>query len=81
MKRVQSESDPGQEWMLSFQNGNGEAFDLIVLHYNSGVLKFIGRYLADANRAEDLAQEAFLRVYRSRHRYQRATGPNCRNFD
>ena len=56
--------------MLAFQRGSEEAFDSIVRHYHDGVRKFIGRYLADKNRAEDLAQEAFLRVYKARKRYE-----------
>lgn len=56
--------------MLALQNGDSGAFDSIVLHYERAVRKFIGRYLRDAARTEDLAQEAFLRVYRARDRYE-----------
>ena len=56
--------------MLAFQEGDERAFDQLVGHYRGGVLNFIGRYLADADRAEDLAQEAFLRVYNARARYE-----------
>ena len=58
--------------MLAFQDGDETAFDDLVRHYRLGVVNFIGRYLADADRAEDLAQEAFLRVYNARARYEPA---------
>ncbi len=64
------EDDAGCQWMLAFQRGDPEAFNRIVLHYQERVRQFIGRYLGDADRIDDLAQEAFLRVYRARKRYQ-----------
>lgn len=56
--------------MLALQAGDRVAFDSIVLHYEHAVRQFIGRYVSDAARAEDLAQESFLRVYRARKRYE-----------
>ncbi|MBI4583776.1 MAG: sigma-70 family RNA polymerase sigma factor [Planctomycetes bacterium] len=64
------EGDAGCRWMVAFQRGDREAFNRIVLHYQEGVRQFIGRYLGDADRVDDLAQEAFLRVYRARRRYR-----------
>jgi RNA polymerase sigma-70 factor (ECF subfamily) len=60
--------------MLAFQAGAEAAFERIVLHYQSTVRRFIGRYTRDRDRAEDLAQEAFLRVYQARGRYQPTAG-------
>ena len=56
--------------MLEVQAGNMEAFNSIVLHYERSVRLFIGRYLKDSIRAEDISQEAFLRVYKDRDRYE-----------
>jgi len=64
--------DPGRAWMLAFQEGDEAAFDRIVLHFRVPVDRFIHRYVQDPDRAEDLAQETFLRVYRSRDRYRPA---------
>jgi RNA polymerase sigma-70 factor, ECF subfamily len=61
---------PGRGWMLAFQDGDQSAFDRIVIHYRGMVWRFIGRYLQDLDRAEDLSQEVFLRVYRARKRYR-----------
>ena len=63
-------SDPGAAWMASFQSGNEDAFDRIVRHYQSGVFHFVLGTVSDRDRAEDLTQETFLRVYRARSRYE-----------
>ena len=62
--------DPGREWMLAFQRGDEAAFDSIVLRYRSMVGRFIYRYVQDRERAEDICQEVFLRVFKARHRYR-----------
>ncbi len=66
--------DRGREWMLELQAGSEAAFDRIVLHYRGPVRRFIDRYVQDPHRAEDLEQEAFLRVYRARGRYKPEAG-------
>jgi RNA polymerase sigma-70 factor (ECF subfamily) len=45
-----------------------------VIHYREVVRRFVSRYTQDADRAEDMCQEAFLRVYRARSRYQPTAG-------
>lgn len=68
--KTEVSDDPGRDWMLSVQGGDMQAFDAMVRHYQAPVLHFIGRYLSDAARSEDIAQEAFFRVYKARHRYE-----------
>ncbi len=63
-------ADPGVEWMLAFQAGDDEAFDRIVEHYSGQVFGLLRRLLGPAATIEDLAQDAFLRLYRARDRYQ-----------
>jgi len=63
-------ADPGQAWMLAFQRGDDAAFTVLVRHYGSRVIAFFRRAGADPSAAEDLAQEAFLRVARARDRYE-----------
>lgn len=60
--------------MLSFQAGDVEAFDGLVLEFRDAVFHFIRRYLSDNDRAEDLTQEVFLRVFRARQSYQPTAG-------
>jgi len=62
--------DPGQGWMAEFQRGDDAAFERIVVHYGDRVLAFFRRCGADRSSAEDLAQEAFLRIARARDRYE-----------
>lgn len=59
-----------RELMLRFQQGEDAAFDEIVLRFQGPVVSFAYRAIGDRARAEDLAQEAFIRVYRARDRYQ-----------
>ena len=69
-----TEDGLGRTWMLAFQRGEEEAFDRIVLRYRTMLGRFIYRYIQDAERAEDLCQEVFLRVYRARGRYHPTAG-------
>ena len=66
--------DLGSSVMLAFQAGDETAFDRIVERHWPSVRRFIGRSVGDAGRAEDLTQEVFIRVYRSRHRYRPTAG-------
>ena len=47
------------------RGGDKTAFDLLVLKYQHRVVKLANRYLRDPQEALDVAQEAFLRAYRS----------------
>jgi RNA polymerase sigma-70 factor (ECF subfamily) len=60
----------GRELMLAFQAGDSGVFDNIVYRYQQPVQNFLRRYLRDRDRMEDLTQEVFIRVYKSRERYQ-----------
>ncbi|MFZ5623983.1 MAG: sigma-70 family RNA polymerase sigma factor [Gemmatimonadota bacterium] len=49
--------------------GNPRAFVEIVRRYQGRLLGFICRMIGDRERAEDLVQEAFIRVHRHLHRF------------
>jgi RNA polymerase sigma-70 factor (ECF subfamily) len=49
--------------------GDGDAFAELVRRYRDRLLNFIDRMIRDRERAEDLVQEAFLRVFRHIGRY------------
>jgi len=53
-------------WMLAFQAGDRASFGRIVEEYRRPVIGHVYRLVRDAAIAEELAQEVFLRVYRSR---------------
>lgn len=56
--------------MLAFQAGDDQAFTQLVEHYQAAAFAMLRRILGPSGSVEDLAQEAFLRVWRSRERYQ-----------
>lgn len=60
-----------EDVMEELQNGVVEAFDIIVHRYKDRLHNFLYRYTHNHEDCEDLVQETFLRVYRSRHSYQR----------
>ena len=51
--------------------GDRRAFGQIVSRYQVRLLNFVYRMIGDRERAEDLVQEAFLRVYRHLDRFDR----------
>lgn len=48
-----------------FQAGDETAFEGLVQKYQRTVINLVYRFTGDAQRAEDLAQEVFLRLYRA----------------
>lgn len=63
------ESDPGVRLMLAYQAGDEQAFDELVRAYSGQVWALFTRFLGPVAEREDLVQEVFLRVVRSRQRY------------
>ena len=59
-----------EQLMLDFQRGSKEAFTELFARYREPVFGFFRRRLADAARAEELAQETFLAVLRAVARYE-----------
>ena len=66
------QSDPDAALMLRVKRGDRAAFAELVEKYKQPVMNFIFRSLRDEIEAEDLAQNVFLQVYKSRRRYKRA---------
>jgi RNA polymerase sigma-70 factor (ECF subfamily) len=61
--------DPGVKWMKAFQAGSEPAFDRLVEAYSGQVYALFTRFLGQVPEREDMVQEVFLRVLRSRDRY------------
>lgn len=61
------------ELMKRFQQGEVEAFDLIVRRNRTPLVNFIARFLGDRDSAEDLAQETLVRMFKAAKRYRAGT--------
>jgi RNA polymerase sigma-70 factor (ECF subfamily) len=56
--------------MLELSAGNMQAFDYLLRKYRKPIVSFMYRMTHNQAVAEELAQEVFLRVYRSRETYR-----------
>ena len=63
--------DPDAALMLRVKRGDRAAFTELVEKYKQPVMNFVFRSLRDEAEAEDVAQNVFLQVYKSRARYER----------
>ena len=63
-------SDPDAALMLRVKRGDRIAFAELVGKYQQPIFNFICRTLRDETESEDLAQNVFLQVYKSRQRYE-----------
>jgi len=64
------EADADAELMLKAAAGEKEAFAALFDRSQASVARFAYRFVGDKARAEELAQEIFLRLYRSANRYR-----------
>src|SRR5262245_1576944 len=58
--------------VAQFLGGEKRAFNELVRRYHVRLLNFIYRTIGDRDRAEDLVQETFVRVYRHLHRFDQS---------
>ncbi len=59
-----------EDLMLECRKGDMSAFELLVRRYQDALVNYIHYTINDYHRAEDLAQETFLRVFKSASRYE-----------
>lgn len=60
-----------EDLMGFVQKGREAAFSELVIRYNDRLHNFLFRYTQNHKDCEDLVQETFLRVHKSRHSYER----------
>src|SRR6266496_37348 len=63
-------SDPDAALMVAFQGGDESAFRSLFEKYGRAMVAFCHHFVRDGARAEELAQEVFLKLYASSARYQ-----------
>jgi RNA polymerase sigma factor (sigma-70 family) len=63
------EADPNAELMLRLKNGEDSILNELMTRWQQPLVAFIYRYIHHETDALDLAQETFVRVYETRHRY------------
>jgi RNA polymerase sigma-70 factor (ECF subfamily) len=63
-------SDPDAQLMMRVSKGDAAAFEALVLKYQKVVINAAYRYTGNPSVAEELAQDAFVRVYRAASTYQ-----------
>ncbi len=56
--------------MQRFQQGDGQAFRVLLERHRRGVYNFIFRHVGNKTAAEDVLQDCFLRVVQGAHRYK-----------
>ncbi len=70
MPRSPAAGDPSTAVMLRVCDGDAEAFAELVVMWRDRLVTLFLHHTGDYSTAEDLTQEVFLRVYRSRATYQ-----------
>jgi RNA polymerase sigma-70 factor (ECF subfamily) len=61
--------DPDAALMLAFQRGDESAFRTLYQRHARAMVAFCHHFVRDAARAEELAQDVFVKLYRAAHRY------------
>ncbi len=56
--------------MLAFKDGDTASFGCLFDRYKTRIVNYCRRFMNDRETAEDMAQEVFLRVYRSAPKYK-----------
>src|SRR5437868_3562519 len=69
-RALQTQDDSGV--VAAHLGGDAQAFEELVERYQRRLLNFVYRTIGDRERAEDLVQEVFIRVYRHLHRFDRS---------
>lgn len=66
-----STEDADEDLMVLYQRGEVRAFEVLLSRHRKPVYNFILRFVGDKETAEDLLQEAFMRVIKGAEAYKR----------
>ena len=59
-----------EELILRFQKGDEQSYVELVNRYRDRLINYIYRFVSDIESAEDIVQDAFLKVYTHKHYYK-----------
>ena len=62
--------DTDLQLVKKVQEGNKQAFDLLVLKYQHKVHSLISRFITDNSEIQDVAQETFIKAYRAMNSFR-----------
>jgi len=62
--------DADQQLVERVQKGDKQAFDMLVIKYQSRVMSLVLRLVRDHHEAQDIVQEAFIKAYRALPRFR-----------
>lgn len=69
--RPSSSSDPSDEWlMMKFAKGNDECFSTLYKRYSGRVYGYLKKKLNDQSMVDEIFQEAFLKLVKSRQLFK-----------
>jgi len=63
-------ADPDAALMLRVREGDAPSFEILLHRHRNAVVNHLYRMVHNRAVAEELAQDVFVRVFRSRHRYE-----------
>ena len=63
-------SDPDVQCMLRVRAGDGEAFRELFEKHSRAIVNFAYQFVGSRQRAEEIAQDVFLQIYRAAARYE-----------
>ena len=66
-----SDREIDQQLVERAQRGEKHAFELLVSKYQRKLARLLARFIRDPAEVEDVAQEAFVKVYRALDRFRR----------
>lgn len=69
-KTLEKEKVTDEILIAQFQQGDIDAFDILVRRYKDQLLNYVYRFVGNRIDAEDIVQETFFRVYKNKHYYK-----------
>ena len=73
MRRLEMDNEfrfSDEELILRFQEGDEQSYVELVNRYRDRLINYIYRFVSDIDSAEDIVQDAFLKVYTHKHYYK-----------